>query len=766
MTKIHVLMVEDSDDDYELLARELRKGPFETTCTRVKTMEDLKARLADTHIDIILCDYELGEFNAMDVLKTLKSNPFRPPCIIVSGTIGEETAVEAIQNGAKDYIIKDRPGRLVSAIEREVARRGIDLAQELLLKAAHDALWDWDLMTDLVHWNEGLYTIFGYDIKGRTTTAEWERERVHPDDRARVLAAAAKTFASTTDSWTSEYRLRRADGTYATVLDRAYISRSRDGRVIRCFGAMIDITAQKEAELRVLERENQLKQAQHVALMGSFELDVVTSEVTVSDELYRIYELPPGTLLNASNRRKIIHPEDLSRVTAMLKTALREPDKYQVDYRVSVPSGIKYIHSRMEPVFSEAGKLRKYRGISQDITERINAEKSLKTNEEQLRQLQKMDAIGRLAGGIAHDYNNMLAAIQMYCELAREEATPAIAENLEQINSIVTRGAALTRQLLLFSRKQPRFKKPLQLNQSILHIEKMLRRLIGEMIHLDTRCAQDVWPIDADPGQVDQVLLNLVVNARDAMVAGGKVQIRTSNVSLGFDVAQRLGIAPGRYVQLSIEDTGTGITPEVREKIFEPFFTTKAVGQGTGLGLSTVYGIMQEHDGAVDVESEIGKGSTFHVFFPASESKISPEVEFSSPPKMQVVPNSCVLLVEDEMDLRVSFEKILRQRGFRVVAASNGQEALALFEKHSTEIYLVITDMTMPEMGGLELTERIHRTHPHVPVIFMSGYTENHEESLVGRSRAPYRFVTKPFSSATLTQLIHELLPGKLLNPQ
>ncbi len=631
-------------------------------------------------------------------------------------------------------------------------------AQELLLKAVHDALWDWDLGKNEIQWNEGLSKIFGHSNPERTTTAEWGRDQIHPEDRERVQATVRSVLKSKAENWLCEYRFRRADGTYANVLDRAYVYWSSDGRMIRVLGAMVDLTPQKQAEGKVLERDHQLQQAQQVAKMGSWEMDLFSGVFHLSDELCRIFELPPGTPVDTETRMRLIHREDLPRVMDAAKTAISTGTKYQIDYRIRVPSGEKHIHARGEPVVSPNGEILKYVGIGQDITDRMQAEKAARENEEQIRQLQKMDAIGRLAGGIAHDYNNMLAAIRLNCELVMEEVTAEGRENVEQILGIVERGVSLTRQLLLFSRKQPQSKRKLNLNQSIQHFEKMLLRLVGDSIEIKTECDPKLSPIEADAGLMDQVLLNLVANAKDAMPDGGTISIRTNNFLMTGewtpDPTQNL--APGPYVQLSIQDTGTGMTPEVQSKIFEPFFTTKPLGQGTGLGLSTLYGILKDHGGGINVYSEVGRGSVFKLFFPAlkdSEPTSSSETLPSLSGKQ-----TCVLLVEDEEDLRKSAEGILTKLNFRVLSAVDGHEAIRIFNEQPDKIQIMVTDLTMPGMSGMALAKTIREQSRNLPVVFISGYTENIDALNQELGNGNSHFLTKPFSGRMLVQTIQELL--------
>ena len=387
-----------------------------------------------------------------------------------------------------------------------------------------------------------------------------------------------------------------------------------------------------------------------------------------------------------------------------------------------------------------------------DITER-------KQLEEQLRQAQKLEAIGQLAGGIAHDFNNLLTAINGYSDLSlrRLQMEDPLRRNLEEIKKAGERAASLTRQLLAFSRKQVLQPKVLDLNAIVSDLEKMLRRLIGEDVELRTVLETELGKVKADPGQIVQVVMNLAVNSRDAMPRGGKLTIETKNVSLDEEYArQHISVAPGSYVMLAVTDTGTGMNEETRKRIFEPFFTTKELGKGTGLGLSTVYGIVKQSGGNIWVYSEVGHGTTFKVYLPrvggeAREYKRSAEVEES------VEGAETILLAEDEEVVRKLTVQVLEMYGYEVLEASNGGSALLLCERHQGPIHLLVTDVIMPEMSGRELADRLAQLRPEMRVLYMSGYTDNaivHQGVLDEGAN----FIEKPFSPDALARKVREVL--------
>ncbi|MEW6721239.1 MAG: PocR ligand-binding domain-containing protein [Thermodesulfobacteriota bacterium] len=380
--------------------------------------------------------------------------------------------------------------------------------------------------------------------------------------------------------------------------------------------------------------------------------------------------------------------------------------------------------------------------------------------EERLRQSQKMDAVGRLAGGVAHDFNNLLTVINGSSELLLGELDPAspLRQEAEEIRKAGERATSLTRQLLAFSRRQMLQPRILDLNETVSGIEPMLRRLIGENIALRIDLGEGLGKVKADPAQIDQVILNLAVNARDAMPGGGTLTLRTADVPYDERFGKRHPSAvPGPHVLLSVEDTGTGIRKEVLERIFEPFFTTKPKGAGTGLGLSTVFGIVQQSQGHIDVRSEVGKGTAFEVLLPRTEG----EVESQPPvPPEPARGNATVLLVEDEDSVRKIIDRILSGNGYRVILAREGGEALSISAEHAGPIDLLITDVVMPGIGGRELAARIGRSHPGIPVLYISGYTDE-AVSHRGLLDTGIPFLQKPFTSGALLRKVAEVIGNK-----
>ncbi len=400
--------------------------------------------------------------------------------------------------------------------------------------------------------------------------------------------------------------------------------------------------------------------------------------------------------------------------------------------------------------------------LKEEIVERKRAEEERISLQEQLQQAQKMEAIGQLAGGVAHDFNNLLTIITGYSDLMLSQLNEedSLYGDVIEIKRAAERASTLTRQLLAFSRKQVLQPKILDLNQLVANLDKMLRRLIGEDIELVTKMDEKLGRIKADPGQIEQVVLNLVVNARDAMPKGGRLTIETANAELDeYYTRTHLGVKPGHYVMISISDTGAGMTPEVKERIFEPFFTTKEKGRGTGLGLSTVYGIVKQSEGYIWVYSEPGQGTTFKIYFPVIEDMVE-SLESTPDSKKTVRGTETILLVEDEEMVRGLVRMILERNGYHVLEASGGENALRIAQEYRSQpIHLMVTDVVMPGMSGRELVDCMKILRPEIKILYISGYTNDAiiRHGVLGEGTA---FLQKPFTANILTHKIREVLDG------
>jgi PAS domain S-box-containing protein len=525
------------------------------------------------------------------------------------------------------------------------------------------------------------------------------------------------------------------------------------------------IVALRENAKLLAERATRATEARFVSLV-----EESSDVITITDpEGKVIYESPSVervfgySVAEALGKKlgKFVHPDDRAEIIELMARLCRHPGmRGHMKFRLLHKDG-QYVD--VEAAMTNLLDDPNVRGIvinSRDVSERKQAEQALKDSEDQLRQSQKMDAVGQLAGGVAHDFNNLLAVIIGYSDLllmrGSSELTKGTHLKVEQINKAGHRAAGLTRQLLAFSRKQVLQPKLLDLNAVVSDMDKMLKRLIGEHIDILTIPGSELGTVKADPGQIEQVLLNLAVNARDAMSGGGKLTIETANVTLDrqFTQAHR-AVEPGPYVMLAVSDTGAGMSPEVKSRIFEPFYTTKAAEKGTGLGLSTVYGIVKQSGGSIWVYSEPGHGSTFKVYLPCVAENADVEGDQAAPSDYRG--EETVLLVEDEESVREVANEILTINGYKVLLASQGNEALKISREHEGTIDLMVTDVVMPLMGGPELARQLALTRPQMRVLYMSGYTDDAivHHGVLSEGTA---YLQKPFTAVAFARKLRETI--------
>ncbi len=495
-----------------------------------------------------------------------------------------------------------------------------------------------------------------------------------------------------------------------------------------------------------------LEKAQEVAHVGSWvaELD---GSVQWSSETFRILGAAPAEFSGTSEAFfQRVHPADVEAVRSAVAAAIAGEAPYDLEHRVVRPDGaVRWVHERADVVRDADGRAVRMIGTVQDVTDR-------RLLEDQLRQAQKMEAIGRLAGGIAHDLNNALTAIAGYAELAlgELEATHTARADVDEIRRASERAASVTRQLLAFSRKELLEPRLFDLNATIAALGRLLGRLLGADVQVRTELAPSVPPILGDPGQVEQAVINLAVNARDAMPGGGRLTLATSVEDLD-DAAVRANapMSPGRYIVLRVGDTGQGMSAETQARIFEPFFTTKETGKGTGLGLSMVYGTLKQIGGYIFVDSELGRGTTFRLYFrPASAAAAAQASASSASAEPPARRDRTVLIVEDEVSVRNLVASTLRTDGYRLLVAGSAEEALQITASHAGTIDLLLTDAIMPGKSGIELANLLIAERRHLRVIIMSGYTE---EALTGLGEH-VDLLQKPFAPRELRRRVREAL--------
>lgn len=605
--------------------------------------------------------------------------------------------------------------------------------------------WHLDVAGNRLEWSEETYRIFGVP-PGMAMTYEAFLERVHPEDRDAVRAAWSAALGGA--PYDTVHRIL-VNGEVRWIRERAELEFDVQGRLVGGLGTAQDITERRRSEEMLQVHRQRLEMALEAARLGVWEYDFGSQRHYWSPELYRSLGLPEVEASGAEMMR-LIHPDDAPMVEAAMEKAIASQGLYRCEYRMSIDGRIVWVDDRARIIRDDAGRPVRAIGTIQNVTER-------KLLESQLRQAQKIEAIGQLAGGVAHDFNNILAAILMHLGLLEMSSSldPETCAGLKELRIEAQRAASLTRQLLLFSRRSVMETRPLGLNEVVGNLLKMLGRLIGEQIQLvfapETR---PLPPTPGDPGMLEQVVMNLVVNARDAMPKGGRITLSTAAVEVDEQaVAVNPGRRPGRFVCLAVADTGVGIDEHTLKRIFEPFFTTKEAGRGTGLGLATVHGIIAQHRGWVEVESELGKGTTFRVYLPAATDDVGAVGEDPSlgPPLRG---HETILVVEDEGPLRRATARTLESLGYRVHAADNGRHALALWREQGGVFDLVLTDMVMPEgMTGLELVTHLRDLKPSLKVIVSSGYSaELVRHGLTAQKGI--RYLPKPYTVQALAEAI------------
>ncbi|MHC5019152.1 MAG: PAS domain-containing protein [Planctomycetota bacterium] len=640
---------------------------------------------------------------------------------------------------------------------RELAER------EAQLRAAERSVgfgtWTWNPADNAVAWSKSLYTLLGLS-PDEPPSFERFFEVVHPEDVERVMSNAA-AGAEAGELKPQRYRIiRHSDGAVRHIQATAGTAILDDaGNIATMAGALLDISDQVAADDALLRSEWVLREAQRVAAIGSWTFEPDTRVVTWSDEMYRLTGMPAGAPTGLTTLRDLVHPDDVARFD---QAGLAEPlgDVSATPYRLRRRSDgeVRDVTTATRVLRNDEGDPLLVVGTTMDVTEHRRLE-------DDLRHAQKMEAIGRLAGGVAHDFNNSLTAIIGNAELAQlslgDAATGTDAGDfLKAVIEAGEQAADVTRQLLAFARRQMVQPAVLDPAERLQAVQRLLRPMLGEDIRLEVQAEADGGRIRVDPGQLEQLLINLAVNARDAMPRGGVLGIACSRVEVGpSHAAHADGVAPGEYVRIAVSDTGSGMDDDTRDRAFEPFFTTKESGRGTGLGLATCHGIVMQNGGHILLDSAPGEGTTFRMFFPhvadAGERAERPAETGDRPSRG----HETILVVEDEQPVLTMCAAALRRLGYRVIEAHDGRSAVEAAGA-GTPIHLLLTDVVLPDMRGPEVARRVRELIPDCPVLFASGYTQD----ALGEGGAideDVDFIAKPYTPSELSRVVRDVLDAR-----
>jgi PAS domain S-box-containing protein len=747
---MQLLHLEDSPTDAELISMLIRREWPACEIRQVATASEYGNALETGGFDLILSDYSLPGFDGLSALSMARARFPETPFLFLSGTIGEERAVEALKRGATDYILKDRPTRLIPAIRQAFAliaesdrRRRMEAAlreNEERFRQITENVVELIALLDLgacrIYANPSYRDLLGEAAvrPGVDGFAE-----VHPDDQDRVRATFAQVVG-TGSTQRCEYRLLLPDGSVRELESHASVLRDAAAKIVNVLLVSRDVTARREAEARLREQASLLDRARDAII--ATDLDHRIAYWNASAE--RLYGWKAGEVYG--HRLDTLElGYDPSRFAAA-RAQLLASGEWRGDFRLRTKSGeTVLVESTWSLVVESDGRPRSILYIDTDVTEK----KKLET---QLLRSQRMESIGTLAGGVAHDLNNVLTPILLSIELlASKVSTDEDRRLIEKTKASATHGAALVQQLLAFARGADAKRVRIDPSTALADLRPLIRQSLPPTVHLLLSTAERSWPIQADATQFNQVLINLCINARDAMPHGGRIEIVPQNVSVDVALANaNPGTRPGPFVRISVNDTGTGIPPAIIEKIFDPFFTTKAAGKGTGLGLSMVAGILKSHGGFVQVESEPGRGSKFHLFFPAFPEPTPLAVRDNPTNQVRRGEGEGILLIDDEPVVRETLQLLLQRGGYRVIPAVDGTSGIEAFDQHRSEISLVITDMMLPDQFGTMVVKALRQRDPALPIIAISGMMASGDFDDLLRLKPAVECLAKPLSPSTL----------------
>jgi PAS domain S-box-containing protein len=746
-----ILNVDDDEAGRYTITQMLRKASFRV----LEAGSGAEALRRAAEADLIVLDVNLPDLHGFEVCRRLKANPATAsiPVLHLSGSfVTSGDRARGLDEGGDAYLTKPvEPAELIATVRAllrvrraERALRENEARLRLLLEQVPAILWTTDTQLQITSSVGAGMTTHG--MRPNETVGRSLTDLLGTSDPNHLpLAAHYRALAGEPAVYEMQWRGR----SYQVRIDPL---RDTAGRITGCVGVAFDFTERHQAE-QALRQSHALL---HAVVEGTTDTVYVKDQqgkyLLINSAGARTMGKSPSEVLGR-DVTQLLEPESAARILEEDSQVMTSGQAQTFEQTVTIAGVTRTFLTTKAPYRDGSGQIIGVLGISRDISER-------KRLEEQLRQAQKMEAIGRLAGGVAHDFNNLLTAIIGYGDLILmdcPEPDQPLARNAAEIKRAAERAASLTRQLLAYSRQQILAARVLDLNTIVADMEKLLRRLIGEHIDLVTRLDRTLRRTFADPGQLEQVVLNLVLNARDAMPHGGRITITTSNVELDESYAwQHVDVEPGAYVRLTVSDTGCGMDEHVRAHLFEPFFTTKEVGKGTGLGLATIFGIVKQSGGHIDVQSAPGQGTTFNVYLPQVLEHM-PKAPREAPATQPLHGTETVLLAEDEETVRTLVLSVLRRHGYTVLEARHGLDAVHICEEHPGPIHLLITDVVMPSLNGRELYQRLLGLRPALKVVYISGYPGDAVD-LHGLQDKGASFLPKPFKPDALVRTVRELL--------
>jgi PAS domain S-box-containing protein len=755
---MNFLHLEDNDLDAELFEILLRKEWPDCRINRMWTLRELEAALQLENYDLILSDYSMAGFDGLAALDVARACSPETPFIFLSGTIGEERAIEALKHGAADYVLKSSPSKLISVMQgaltgaqREIARRR---AEESLRKNREqfrqisENIDDFIVLLDTtgrcLYCNPALQRLLGKGGGGGTNIFN----QVHPEDLARVHRRLEEAVDDSV-AVDLDYRVLLADGSVRNLEARASLLTGGDTERPTLLLAGRDVTKRKQAEELLIEQASLLANARDAICL--FDLDSTIRQWNASAE--RIYGVAADAAIGRSVR-DLLFSKQVQHFDAALALTLAHGE-WQGEFRFPHPNGRDLVmESSWSLVHDSQGRRKSILCIDTDVTSR-------KQLELELQRAQRIEGLGMLAGGIAHDLNNILSPILLSVNLLRPLA---VTDNdrlvIDTLETSATHGTELIQQILLFARGDEGQRAEIGVGQILADLERFLKTAVRRNMTLSMNYEDDLWMVSADATQLKQVLTNLCVNARDAMPGGGSIGITAANIRVQAGSLRGFhGEVPaGAYVRLSVTDTGTGIAPDAFEKIFDPFFTTKEIGKGTGLGLSTIAGIVQNHQGAIQVESVLGRGSTFHIYLPALDG---PALPGPLPPVNDCAAGHAelILVIDDDEGIRFVAEKMLEAAGYHVSTAADGPSGLEELRRQQGRIQVVICDHFMPGMTGSAVLAQIRREAPDVKLIAMSGLHEELSSPDAKIEKGVAR-LPKPLTSDSLLRALRQVIDG------